>query len=486
MSDQDTALDQAPENAGEEAVHDDLDMEGEEGGQSLIEELKEQIAVETAPLGSLRIKLTVTIPRETLDEHRGREFGQLQREAAIPGFRKGRAPMKLIEKRFSNDVGSELLMKLLTNSYMAAVQKQELEPVGDPMIWVQADGAEKLMAVEQAVDAMKLPESGPMTYACEVELKPKFELPSLEGITLTKSKITVTDDDVSEQIRRINARRATLVPVEGGPIAEQDLLYTDMVMTVEGREVLREDNFDVPARSTWVKGVGLKDFGTLAAGKKVGDTIKAEGEVAADYDDASIRGKKASFSFTVREIKRVHVPPVDQETLDMFAVANEDELRKRIRDVLESQAESRTRDMLRRQAAEHLVKSIPMDVPADLSQRLTGRALTSRALGMLREGMSPEDVKRKIDEIRDEQGESVAHDLKLTFILEKAAESIDIDVAEEELNSAIAEIAYHQNKRFDRVRDELSKDNGLLNLYLRLRDDKTLDYIVERAEIADA
>jgi trigger factor len=500
MSDQDTALDQAPENVGEEAVNSDLDAAaGGDEAQSLVDELQKTIGVECESIGSLRIKLSVSIPRETLDEHLGREYGQLQREAAIPGFRKGRAPMKLIEKRFSNDVGSELLMKLLTNSYMAAIKKEELEPIGDPMVWVRAPEdrtddkgvastveTDRLMTVEKAVDLMKLPETGPMTYACEVELKPKFELPALDGITLTKPKIEVTDQDVTEQIRRINSRRATLVPVEGGPIMEQDLLYTDMVMTVEGREVLREANFDVPARSTWVKGVGLKDFGTAAAGKKVGDTIVAEGEVSADHDDADIRGKKATFSFTVREIKRIHVPPVDQETLDMFAVANEGELLKRIREVLESQAAERTRELLRRQAADHLVKTIAMDVPGDLSQRLTARALTSRAIGLLRDGMSAEDVNRKIDEMRDAQGEAVAHDLKLTFILEKAAETFDIDVAEEELNSAIAEIAYHQNKRFDRVRDELSKENGLLNLYLRLRDDKTLDYIVARAEVKDA
>ena len=161
MTDEELAVDNE-EHTGEaeEELSDD---------EKAMAKLKEAITVEREDLGGLRMKLTVTVPRDTVDERMGEQFAELKREAMIPGFRKGHAPMQLVEKRFAHDVGDELKGKLVGSGYLAAVEKEELKPLGDPMVWVKLNEervgedekprtveVDKLVPFADALDHMKL------------------------------------------------------------------------------------------------------------------------------------------------------------------------------------------------------------------------------------------------------------------------------------------------------------------------------------------
>lgn len=465
-----------------------------------LEELKESIVVEKQEIGSLRLKLTVTVPRETIDRRMGEQFDELRRDALIPGFRKGHAPVKLVEKRFATDVGDQLKTQLITNGYLAAVERESLKPLGDPLFFVRtkksADGeapgegggdemVDKLLPVEQALDHINFPKDGPLTFSCEVELRPEFELPSLEKIPVTKPRVALTEKDVEEEMRRIRLREGVFKPVEGGAVQRDDMLYTDMKVTVDGATIFDEKSFDVAARDCMVKGIPLRGLGEALIGKKTDDVVTLAATAPDDHENLAIRGKAASFEFAIREIKRLEVPPIDESFAKSVGYESVENLRDAVKERLEWQLEDAVSEGQHGQIAAYLIDKTKMEVPSGLSERQTNRALARKLIDMVQRGVPDTEVKKFADEMRVKAHDQTVRELKLAFILEKVAEDRDVEVPEEEVNSAIAMIAARSGKRFDRVRDELNRGDGIQSLYLRLRDRKIFDSLLADAEITE-
>lgn len=490
MSDEDVAVEQDETLEGQEAELSDE--------QKAIAKLKEAISVEKEDIGSLRIKLTVTIPEETLDERRGEQFAELKRDAMVPGFRKGHAPIELVEKRFASDVGEQLKSQLLSSGYLAAVEKEGLKPLGDPLFWVKVqeerpgeDGVtrkvetEKLLPIDQALESFTVPKQGAVNFSCELELKPEFELPELKKIPVDQPVVSIDDEDVDGELRRLRMMSGTLQPVEDGAVQPDDLLYADMKMSVDGTIIVSESNMELAARDVHIQGLSLSGLGDALKGKKLNDQVTCEAAVPDDYDNIDIRGQTARFEFVIREIKRLIVPELDETFLRAQGFDSEDDLRSAIRESLEARLDATLREAMRSQVGKYLLDHTQLEIPEGLSQRQTERSVARRMIEMYQAGMPQAEIEKQLDQMRSSAADQVVRDLKLFFILERIAEDDDVEVPEEEINGAIADIAKRSGKRFDRVRDELSKREGLMMLYLKLRDQKVLDRLLKDAEVTE-
>ena len=140
---------------------------------------------------------------------------------------------------------------------------------------------------------------------------------------------------------------------------------------------------------------------------------------------------------------------------------------------------------MRGQIGKYLLENTDVEVPPGLTQRQTDRLVMRRMVDMYQQGLPEQAVQKNLDELRARAGEDAVSELKLFFIMEKIAEQMEIDVGDDELNGEIARIARQQGKRFDRVRDELAKGDGLRALYLQLRDDKILDELLLKAVVTE-
>lgn len=467
--------------------------------EQIMEKLKESITVEKKEIGSLRIKMTVTVPRETIEERMGEQFAELKRDATVPGFRKGHAPIQLVEKRFATDVGSQLKRELVSSGYLAAVEKEDINALGDPLFWVpvteEQEGedqqtksveTEKLLPIDQALDSLEFPKEGALTFACEIELKPEFELPNLEKIAIKRVKLEVADSDVDAELTRMRMMRGTFNPVDNGQVELDDMMYVDFKMIVDGNVVDSEENFDVAARDMNIRGVQLEGFGEAVKGKKLGEKVTVEGVVPDDHDQIDIREKKVKFELTINEIKRLVVPPFDKAFLESAGFDSEEELKDLVRNRMDSELKGRSRGLMHEQVGDYLLDSTDFELPAGLSQRQVERSISRRRIQLLQAGMPEAEIDKSMDDMRVKARDQVIRDLKLFFILEKIAEDRDITVPEDRINGAIAQIAVRSNKRFDRVRDELSKGDGLTMLYLKIRDEMILDLLIDDADISDA
>ena len=462
--------------------------EVEEEEQDLESKLKKAVEVEVEEIGSLRRKVTVTIPRSLLDEQTAEQYAELSQSALVPGFRKGRAPHRLLEKRFGKEVGDQLKSQMLGSGYMAAIEKAGLKTVSDPMIWVGDEGGDegeqRLVSVGQALDDLLIPSEGNLSFACEVEVQPEFELPPLEKIPLRKPKLSITAADVQEHIDRLRGMRGTFEPAKG-KVKADDLVIGDVKMSVEGQVVEQQDNQQLAARGQQVFGVLLPELGKTLVGQKGGDTVSFEADIPDDYDKTEFRGKKACFEILMHEIKRLVLPPLDQEFLSSIGFESAPDLKAWVKNDLESRLSETLQQGLRNQVYKHLLGSTELDLPEGMSSRQTDRVVMRRVLELRRKGVPDAEINKHIDEMRTSAKDEAAEQLKLSFIMGKIAEEREIQVTEEEVNTQIAQIAARYNRRFDRVRDDLSKGDGLSSLYLHIRDEKIIDALIAEAEITE-
>ncbi|MCH7526798.1 MAG: trigger factor, partial [Planctomycetes bacterium] len=426
--------DQTPVGADEEA----------EDGQSVATEeldedakLKEAIDVQTEDVGQLRKKVVVTIPREIIDERQGEQFSELKREAMVPGFRKGRAPMKLIEKRFGTEVGDQLVSQLVGKSYLAALEKADIKAVGDPFIWVtvpdedsgdgREDGAtiDKLVSVDEALSILELPSEGPMTISCEVEIQPEFEVPDLEGIAVQKPQVTITDGDVDAEVERFRATRGHFVPVEKGAIEEDDLIVADVTMLVEGKVAKTEQNVALAARPQRVDGVPVENLGEALVGRSAGETVEVKATIGDDHEKLEYRGKEAIFKLDIHEVKRLSLPDLDKDFVATLGFDSIDELKEFLKASLEARLATTIRRGMRGQVQKYLLENAKMEVPDRLSQRQTDRLVAKRMVEMYRMGLPQQAIEKRADELRTTARADAVNELKLFFVMEKIAEKYD-------------------------------------------------------------
>jgi len=451
-------------------VAEEREKTPEELAEEQSKKLKESIGVRTEEIGTLRQRLTVTVPRRILDERLEEQFRELQRERDIRGFRRGRAPRRLVEKAFGTEVKDLIKDQVVSQAYLAAVEKQEMKVLGDPDL-----NLEKIV----------LPAEGDLEFTCEVEVKPEFELPELKGIAVRKPVIKFTDEDVDRQIDRFRMRLGSFNPVEDGTIQLDDLVVADVKLVIGDETVKEETNVQFAARPSRIEGIIVEKLGEALVGAKAGEERTVEATVPDDHEKEEYRGKTAAFNLKIHDIKRLVLPPLD----DHFARANGFESISELRTMIRAQAESRMDQEIRRgmraQVGQYLVDNTKLEIPPVLGSRQTERVVAGQMIELQRQGVPEAEIEKQLDELRTTARERAVVELKMFFILEKLAEQFEIDVTEDELNGQVAQIARSSGRRFDRVRDELANRGAIQALYLSIRDDKVLDRLLEDAQITE-
>ncbi len=455
----------------------------DEEAEKLLEELKKSVKADIKDVGVLRKEMHVTVPRKVIDEFLTHNIDELLHDAIVPGFRKGRAPRKLVEKRFGSEVRDSLKTMVLGQSYFAAVENNKLEVLGDPLIQVSKGDQKKFVSVDEAMGELKLPDNDDFEYTCEVELKPEFELPELKGIEIARPDVSITGEDVDRYILNQRRTRGRFEPIDG-PAEKDDLIVADVILRSGDEEVKTEENLELGVRPQRLDTVRLEKFGDEMKGVKPGETRKIGCTIPDDYERADLRGKQGEFELKVHEIKRL-APVAMESFLEQSGFESEQEFRDYVRASAESALEEEIQESLRSQILEYLLENTELELPENLSARQTDRAVMRRVIELHRKGVPFADVEAQKDELQTVARKEAVEQLKAQFILDKVAEQLDVQVTDEEVNNVIAQMARRYNRRFDRIRDELRSQGTLGMLGERIRHDKCVDLLLKDAKISD-
>ena len=465
---------------------DDPQMRGkaEQESERLLDELKKSVKTVVKDVGVLRKELEITVPAKVIGDHLAHNYDELLHDALVPGFRKGRAPKRLIEKRFGSEVRDSIKTSILGQSFFAAVENEEFDVLGDPRFHVTVGEEVKLMEIGEALEHITITEDADFAYTCEVEIKPTFELPELEGIEIKAPQISITDEMIDEQLLRRRKIRGRYEPSKEAAGSEDDQLIADATLTVDGNVIKTEENVQLGVRAARLDTIPLMTLGEVLKGAKPGATRTVECQVPDDYERPDLRGKTGTFEFKIHEIKRL-VPIPAEEYAEQMGCKSVAELREFIREDMEAERDDLIAKAKKEQVLEYLLEKTLLDLPEGLSARQTDHAVVRRVIELQQAGLPQSEIDAKIDELRTSAKESVARDLKLGFILGKVAEKLGAEVTDEEVNTEIARMARLYNRRFDRVRDDLQNQGLLDQLAEKIRHDKCVTTLLGDAKIIE-
>jgi trigger factor len=430
-----------------------------------------QLDVQVTSPSACERHVTVTISRDDIERYLDDAFGEMMPTAAVPGFRIGRAPRKVVENRFRDEVTEQVKSALLLDSLEQISKEERFTAISEP---------------DFDLEAVEVPKEGPMTFEFTIEVRPEFELPKWRGLKLNRLVRDFTDADIDEQLEQNLARYGQLVPHEG-PAAEGDYVSVSITSTANGRQVARESEEVIRIRPTLsFRDARLEGFGKLMEGVKAGDRRAAEVTLTKDAVNAELRGQKVALEFDVLEVKKLKLPELTEEFLQEIGnFESEEKLRDAVRMNLQRQLEYQQQRNVRTQISALLTKSADWELPPGLLQRQSARELERAVMELRRSGFSEAEIRARENQLRQNSAAATATALKEHFILERIAEEEKIDVDEGDYETEILLIAAQSGESPRRVRAQLEK-RGLMDvLRNQIIERKVLELVQSEAQFKD-
>jgi trigger factor len=445
--------------------------ENEAAVETPLEEQPFEYPIKVEDAGPATKKVTIEIPRERIEQKIQEQFKELRQQAAIPGFRPGHAPQKLIEKRFSSDIKEQVRRSLISESYEQAVEKNSLQVIGEP----QFDNP----------DAIKLPESGPLSYSFQVEVQPDIKLPDLSGMKIKKPKIEVNEENVDQAMQNLREQQGTLIPVEDRGIEAKDHVIADVHIKVDGNVVGHQHDAEFVAKPGRISGIDVADLDKQLAGLRSGESRIIKVQVPDTHPSEAVRGREVEIDFALKDIKRLELVDITPEFLADLGFASEKELRDALREQMVERITFDIQNAMREQVHAFLIENTPIDLPSKLSDRQEQRIVSRRALDLMVRGMPKEQIESNIERLRHGAKDEAVRELKLFFILEKIATEQNVDVDETELNNRVAMLAIQKGVRPEKLKQQMAKDGSLANMYVQMREQKAVDKMLETLPTED-
>ncbi len=439
-------------------------------GKQETAEPKNIVAIEEA--GPCKKKVAIEIPEQAIKNATDKQYDTLRKEALVPGFRKGRAPRRLLEKRFGKEAAEQIKLKLLIQASDSAIKDNKLDILGEPTI---------------DHEKVELPETGPLKFDFEVEVRPVINLPPLEGIPVTRAKLEVTDEQIDRETGQLRRLSGVWTPRETGDAQLDDQIIADAVLKAADAEKEEQlDNVEIYVRHNgFVGAVPVEKLDELLVGAKPQDVKETSVEVPRTYFREQYRGKRIDIRLTVKEIKWLKPAELDENFLKRYHVGNEGELRDNIRDRLQSRLEQQSRADMTEQIYKYLLDKTDFDLPLDIVGEHSHTLLQRQYGNLLMRGLTREQIEEHMDRLRASSEQQAKEQLKTFFIMDEVAKKLGIQVSEEEINGHIAQLAIQQGQRPERMREQMAREGLLAQFTLQVCESKCIAKLLESAKITE-
>ncbi len=434
--------------------------------------------VKIEDVGPALKRLTITIQPDTIAEKLEESIGALSTEAAMPGFRRGKAPRRLLEKRFGSSVRDETKNRLIADAYARAVESHGIQPVGEP-------------EPTEPPENLKIEAGKPLSFAVDVEVVPEFELPPLEGIEIKKPLLEITKEHIDERLHRQQLRLGDAKRIDGD-FEQGDRLVGQVTVTKAGEEKPLFENeqaaFVCPGKAEGGRGVVLglmvEGLAAMLDGKRVGDTLTIETVGPEVHEREDIRGAQLTITFRISAAERP-IPATVEKLVETFGVGSEENLREQMRLALQHQRDQEQANAMREQVYDHLTKTVDLAMPEKLSAMQAARTLEGHRMELLESGLTPDEVESRLADMRGDSVAEARDRLKLFFVLRRLGEHFKVEVSEQEVNGRIATMAAMHGQRPDQLRAELARTGRLQEVARVVFQQKAADRVIANAKIQE-
>ncbi len=426
--------------------------------------MKVQVEKKPESVSTLKIEL----PADEVSKEWDTIASSFARFAKIPGYRPGKAPRAVVDKRFRKEIQEEVTKKLVSKSYHEAIEQKKLRVASLTNLEDVQFGADKSMR-----------------FQATVVTAPEFKLPEYRNISVELPDPKVSETEIDATLERLRDQTADFVDAPDRPAQMDDFVVIDFEGTVDGKpisEVTPNASKNLHGgKKFWLRLAPdnfLPKFCEQIVGQKKDESRTVTVDFPADFLVKELTGKQANYDVTLREIKEKVLPEVNDEfAAKLLPGKTLAELRHQIEHDLEHEKEHQVEHAKEEQIIKFLHEKTKFDVPPPLLRNETKRALTELVQRNRARGVPDEMLKEKEKELIETAGSVAYHRLKTNFILERIAEQEKIEVTREDADLRIRQEAQRYNISSDKMRKELEEHDGLNALAEQILMGKTLDFL---------
>jgi trigger factor len=414
----------------------------------------ESLDVKIEDLGKLKRKITVTVPQEKVSETYHKTYLSLKDKININGFRKGKIPKSLLEKRFKKAMTSEAIETLVPEYYEKAINQESLKP-----------------AIRPSFGDLDIDKKKPLIFSASFEIYPDFEFPELTVYELEKIEPEITDEDIQEQRRRHLDNAATFSPKEG-KAEKGDQVVMDFKGKVDDESIADGKDQEYVLGSNQF----LPEFETALEGMAKDEEKDFELTFPADYNEEKLQGKTAQFSVKVNEVKLKTPPEMNDKFFTRYGdqVKSEEEFNKYVEDEVKFQKETALKIEARNKIRDKLKELLEFDVPEQLLNE-------EKSVRLSQAKQKEENKDKPAEELEANAEKEATEELRFSIFVQRMLDEEDIKTDENTVYQRFAmNCAMMGIKPEDLIKEEYGKQI-YQQIYGMVTEETVLDYIIEKA-----
>lgn len=415
-----------------------------------------------------RTSLEIEVPGEDVEKAWREVTRAYAKRAALPGFRKGKAPESVVQKRFAEEIRSDVLEHLLPEALSAAVEEKKLSVLGRPQI-----------------DALNWDPPGPIRFTAKLDLKPPIEPGEYRGIEVNDVGVEPTDEEVERVLERFREQHAEFHPIEGRPAAKGDFAVADVAGTFV--EILAPGQNPRTFRDEKVTlEVGhadsMEEINDALRGAAPGETRRFRKSFADDFPNEEFKGKTVDYEVTLAALKEKKLPDLDDELAKQVAEGETaDGLRQKVREGLRREKEGEKRRVFRKAILDQLLAKTPVPAPEVLVESEITGALRDYARYLANNGVDPKEA--DWDKLREDSREGAVRRVQEYLLVDEIARREGIEVNDTELEAEFKRAAVRRGVDPAELREQMAKGDGLDALRDEMRLARAIDLLIAQATV---
>jgi len=418
-------------------------------------------------ISSVKKKVNVEIPQEQVTKEIESFYREVGKQAKIKGFRPGKIPKDILERHFKDYVKSEVIQKLIQETYPAALSEKDLHPVSPPV-----------------VDPGELESGKPFQYSATVEVKPEIKMEGYTGLNIEGKKESAKEEEVEERLKGLQNLHAQLKTVpEPRPVQSGDHVIIDYEARMDKKPLEEGKAVDFTVE------IGGGRFIPALEEKMIGLKQEEEKEIEVpfpeDYGYKKWAGKTVSFFVKVKEIKEKVLPPLDDEfAKDLGDYASLEDLKAKLKEEIEKEKELMLDRQLKDQMIEQLIQANSFEIPESMVVEQAKALVSDTKLRLASQGIALKNLNIPEEKLQEDYREVAQKQVRTYLILEKIAAQEGIAVTDEEADERLQSISERTHQKLDVVKRYYEKNGLIPELKTGMLTDKTLDFLLGKANIS--
>lgn len=439
--------------------------ESAKGGAAVMEKDAPELKVKLMERKGCSATLSVAVPADEVSWAIDEAYKEVQKQAKLPGFRPGKAPMDLIKKNFHGHAVEHGINNLLRETVQLALDQEKITPLTVP-----------------SVDKVDFNEGKPLKYEVKVECPPDVELKSYTGLPLTKNPMPAGDAELQKRLDGLRENNAKLAPSADEAVSEKHFVLADYEAFLDGAPV--DGGKAVDQMIEIAAPQALTGFNEGLKGMKKGESKTIPVTFPAEHPSKALAGKSVDFKVVLKDIKEKQLPAADDEFAKDLGLESLAQLKERLEQSIKTENTRKEREELERQVIEGLLSRHTFDVPPsqveDRAQHLTERLKSF----LMSQGASPADWDANKQKMVEKNRPEAEKQVRTSYLLIEIAKKEKIEATDADVDAAMekasAEVAAEK-------RDEMKKwfEERRENLKAQIREEKIFDFLIQKAQVTE-